>query len=494
MAIITYRTSLVGAKTVGDIAEVLGVNQGQLLHILYKYPVAKKYRVFDVKKKSGGVRKIHAAKGGLKIFQDKLYPLIYDLYRPKAAVHGFIKGKSIVTNAQCHKRKSYVFNIDLDDFYGTINFGRVRGLFMAWPFNMAAPAASVMAQICTVDNSLPQGASTSPIISNFIASGLDKNLVRLAKKHNLTYTRYADDITFSTTKQDFPKEIAHHDGVNPVTGDVLVGNDLENAITSSGFKINSKKTRLQIKPIRQSVTGITVNEFPNVSRKYIRNIRAFIHAWEKYGAEKVEQYYREKYAKNVYRFDNSKLYFKESLYGKLEFLKMVRGIDSMYVNFCLKLAQIDTDPPKIIRDMKMMHKEYDVFISHASEDKDSVARPISEACKALGLVPFFDEAEIKWGDSLPEVINHALGKSSFFLAVLSSNSIDKAWPKREVNAAFARKINGNQVFLPLMVGEGVSDQFPLASDILHIKWTDNADEIAQKILELKQRYSNSPST
>lgn len=476
---------MVGVKTVSDIAEVLELNKGQLLHLLYKYPLAKKYRVFDVKKKNGGVRKIKAAKGGLKVIQDKLYPLIYDLYRPKAAVHGFLKGKSIVTNAKCHKRKKYVFNIDLDDFYGTINFGRVRGLFMAWPFNMAAPAASVMAQICTIDNSLPQGASTSPIISNFIASGLDKKLVNLAKKHKLTYTRYADDITFSTSQTKFPKEIAYYDDVNPVTSNVFVGNELENVITSSGFKINSKKTRIQIKPIRQSVTGITVNEFPNVSRKYIRNIRAFIHAWKKYGAEKVEQYYREKYAKNVYRFDNSKLYFKESLYGKLEFLKMVRGIDPMYVNFCLKLAEIDTDPPQIIRDMKMMHKEYDVFISHASEDKDDVARPISEACKALGLVPFFDEAEIKWGDSLVEVINHALGKSSFFLAILSSNSIDKPWPKQEVNAAFTRKINGKQVFLPLMVGESVSEQFPIASDILYIKWNDNADEIAQKIFELK---------
>lgn len=363
---------------------------------------------------------------------------------------------------------------------------------MAWPFNMAAPAASVMAQICTIDNSLPQGASTSPIISNFIASGLDKKLVNLAKKHKLTYTRYADDITFSTSQTKFPKEIAYYDGVNPVTGNVFVGNELESAITSSGFKINSKKTRLQIKPIRQSVTGITVNEFQNVSRKYIRNIRAFIHAWEKYGSEKVENYYREKYAKNVYRFDDSKLYFKESLYGKLEFLKMVRGADSMYVNFCLKLAEVDKDPPKIIRDIKIMHKQYDVFISHASEDKNSVARPISEACKALGLVPFFDEAEIKWGESLTEVINHALGKSNFFLAILSSNSIDKAWPKREVNAAFTRKIKGHQVFLPLMVGGDFSEQFPIASDILHINWNNNATEIAQKIYDLKQSYNNKP--
>ena len=118
-------------------------------------------------------------------------------------VHGFVKNKSVLSNAKQHLKKKYILNLDLKNFYGSINFGRVRGLFMSKPFNMGDRAATIIAQICCDNDSLPQGACTSPIISNFIMSRLDKELIQFAKNTHTTYTRYADDMLISSiTKFD----------------------------------------------------------------------------------------------------------------------------------------------------------------------------------------------------------------------------------------------------------------------------------------------------
>lgn len=473
---------LVGAQTAEDIAEVLEVPKGQLLHILYAYPDEKKYISFDIKKKNGGFRRIKAAKGGLRALQGKLAPLLVTHYKHRSPVHGFVIDRSIVTNAKQHKRKRYVFNVDLSDFYGSINFGRVRGLFRAKPFSMGDKAASVAAQICIFENSLPQGASTSPIISNFIASELDRKLSNLARRYKLTYTRYADDITFSSNYRNFPEGVAFFEGNNPITSNCFVGKILEETISACGFSINHAKTRLQIRGVRQDVTGLTVNEYPNVRRSYVRNIRALLHAWGKYGSDEVEKIYRTEYAKNKSRLvDSKKHYFKEALYGMLAFLNMVKGEDELYLKLCLRAAELDTNPPEIIQRMKKKYKMFDVFISHASEDKDDIVRPIHEACTSKGLSVFLDEEEINWGDSLIEVLNHALGKSKLFLAVLSKNSVDKKWPRKEINTALARQIDGKQKFLPLIVGSPELNNLGLTSDLVYVQWNGNPEEIADKL-------------
>ncbi|MEJ2612828.1 MAG: reverse transcriptase domain-containing protein [Candidatus Thiodiazotropha sp.] len=477
-------TQIVGAQTADDIANLLEVPMGQLLHILYAYPNEKKYLSFDIEKKNGGFRHIKAAKGGLRALQGKLAPILVSHYKSRNPVHGFLKGRSIVTNAKQHKRKRYVFNVDLEDFYGSINFGRVRGLFRAKPFSMGEKAAAVAAQICTFENCLPQGAATSPVISNFIASELDRKLSSLARRYKLTYTRYADDITFSSNNRNFPEGIGFFDGHNPITNDCYVGAVLEETIQACGFSINHSKTRLQIRGVRQDVTGLTVNEFPNVRRTYVRNIRALLHAWAKYGPDNVETIYRSKYAKNKSRLtDGEKHYFKEALYGMLAFLNMVKEEDELYLKLCLQAAKLDSNPPELIKKMKEKYKMYDVFISHASEDKADIVRPIYEACKSKGLSAFLDEKELGWGDSLTEVLNHALGKSKLFLAVLSDNSIDKKWPRREINTALARQIDGKQKFLPLLVGSPDMDNLGLTSDLLYVEWNDNPEEIADKLSE-----------
>jgi len=131
---------------------------------------------------------------------------------------------------------------------------------------------------------------------------------------------------------------------------------------------------------------------------------------------------------------------------------------------------------------------YDVFIGHASEDKEKVAKPIYESCESLGVKAYLDEKYIKWGDSLTEKINAALGKSRFFLAVLSASSIKKAWPKREFNSALAREIGGEQIMLPLIVGDkdAILKEIPLIADKLFLEWDENAQHIAEQIRDMKK--------
>jgi len=230
---------LVGLRTDNDVANILEIPVGQLLYILYSQE--KNYKTFFIKKKSGKNRSIDSPSKSVKILQEKIKPLIEAHYRVKKPVHGFVGGgKGIVSNAEQHKKKNYVLNIDLQDFFHSINFGRVQGIFKNTPFNMATPAASVLAQLCTHNGRLPQGACTSPLISNLAATSLDKKLVQIAKKFHLTYTRYADDLTFSSNKplpSILVEKIAEENGKYRYK----VGRVIEQAIIDSGFNINHNK-------------------------------------------------------------------------------------------------------------------------------------------------------------------------------------------------------------------------------------------------------------
>src|SRR3989338_2322638 len=183
-----------------DVADLLEVSDKQLIYHLYIASASERYVTFQIPKKTSGVREISAPASALKIVQQKLNQVLQSVYEPKPSVHGFTLTKSIVSNAKVHAGRKYVFNIDLKDFFPSINFGRVRGLFIGFPYNRNTAVATVLAQICCFNNQLPQGAPTSPTVSNMICAKLDAQLQQLAKRYKCTYTRYADDITFSTTK------------------------------------------------------------------------------------------------------------------------------------------------------------------------------------------------------------------------------------------------------------------------------------------------------
>jgi len=271
------------AKTLHDLAEILGYKPSALAYILYKIPDAQKYNKFTIPKRSGGEREISAPTAQLKRLQRHLANALYacrdeidaDSGR-RSLSHGFRRKHSIITNARPHKRRRYVLNLDLKDFFPTFNFGRVRGFFIHNnSFKLDEKVATIIAQIACFENSLPQGSPCSPIIADLIAHVLDVRLAQLAKQHQFTYSRYADDITFSTGHREFPPAV-----VAPVsTGspEWAPGADLANVIQKTGFTVNPKKTRMQFRMSRQLVTGLTVNAKVNIRQEYYRRARAMCH-------------------------------------------------------------------------------------------------------------------------------------------------------------------------------------------------------------------------
>jgi RNA-directed DNA polymerase len=315
------KNSFLALKTPRDLADLLGIEYSLLIYHIYKVPDSQKYKIFEIPKKSGGVRKICAPVSSLKIIQHKINEILLNIYTVKPSVYGYVKNKNIVNNANKHSRKRYVFNLDLKDFFPSINFGRVRGLFIGIPYNLPKEVATVLAQICCFHNELPQGTPTSPIVSNMICAQMDSQLQKLAMENKCFYTRYADDLTFSTSLKEFPPSIAIIRSFN----DVEIGKELEEIILNNGFNINKNKIRMQQRFRREQVTGLTVNEFPNVRRNYIRQVRAMLHAWEKFGLTNAEIEYLTRYNR---KYRNPQLPlpgFKQIVKGKIEFLGMVRG-------------------------------------------------------------------------------------------------------------------------------------------------------------------------
>lgn len=285
------------AKSLSDLANLLGYKPKAVSYILYKIPSEKKYSAFTIPKKTGGDRRIKAPIDPLKDLQGRLADLLNTCFdeicikskHKRSLSYGFRKGESIVTNAINHRNKRHVFNVDLQDFFPSINFGRVRGFFIKNKhFELDPDVATVIAQIASHENELPQGSPCSPVISNLIGHLLDIRMVNLAKKAKCTYSRYADDLTFSTNRNEFPEIIAmpEKSGSNIW----LAGETLEKEIKKVGFTINKNKTTMQYKARRQMVTGLVVNKKINVKREYYKHARSMC-----YSLFQSDQYYIDKH-------------------------------------------------------------------------------------------------------------------------------------------------------------------------------------------------------
>lgn len=406
-----------------------------------------RYLSFSIKKKSGGERRISAPVFTLKLIQTVLNTILNCVYEPREYVTGFVPQKSIVDNAKIHTGKNYVFNIDLKDFFPSIELHRIKKVLMLEPFSLSSSKkiqlkvrkftlengetivikfreipkvgiitgkrffeknklyvykiefeegffeifdkkvldkssvvlcyqgeseawkmleyksiekalknksfedllpteinqreklAFLIANLCChvenisdaflhkdksgnkdLDRSLkenlkqraflPQGSPTSPIISNIICQNLDRRLNGLSKKVGAKFSRYADDITFSANKDVFNLDFK---------------TEMRRIIEDQKFTINESKVRLQGLGHRQEVTGLIVNEKVNVSKKYIREVRAMLNNWEKLGYEKASVIFKQFYKVNKGHVKNESAIFRNVLWGKLQFLKMVRG-------------------------------------------------------------------------------------------------------------------------------------------------------------------------
>lgn len=294
-----------------------------------------RYQPFTIPKKRGGERTIYAPVGPLKTIQRCLNLVLQCVFSPHKAATGFVPGKSIMDNARPHVGRHYVYNLDLKDFFPSVEFHRVKACLKLPPFNLTNERehlAFLIANLCCVQNPtepkrafLPQGAPTSPVLTNIICQQLDRRLTGLAKRFGATYTRYADDLTFSSFTNIY----------QPKGAFCL---ELERIITDQRFVINPAKTRLQRTGYRQMVTGLVVNERVNVPRRYWRDIRALIHNWETLGYDEANKRFKDIGALDQTRNGGEAHALANVLSGKLLFMKMVRGADdALYLQYARQL-------------------------------------------------------------------------------------------------------------------------------------------------------------
>ena len=275
------------------------------------------YREFSIPKKSGGLRTITAPSGYLKGAQRAIAVLLKSVYTAPESVHGFTDARSVKTNAEPHVGKRYVFNTDLKDYFPSITWKMVYDALLT--HGIEKDVAKYICTVCTItvdgddlpEDVLPQGSPASPILSNMVCLRMDVRLEWLARRHGLTYTRYADDMTFSSQYSAYARG-----------GDFQ--KEFREVISRYGFTLNEEKTRVQKCGSCQEVTGITVCEKPNVSRKYVKNLRAELFHMEMHGFCK-EQY--------------------KSVRGKIAFVGMIRGIDDpLFLKLSARIRSIRSNP------------------------------------------------------------------------------------------------------------------------------------------------------
>jgi len=399
--------------------------------------VKKRYTEFKIRKKSGAERSIHAPVRGLKSLQKVLGVILQCVYEPHKAAMGFVRNKSIVDNAKLHVGSKYVYNIDLKDFFPSIDQARVWKCLQLKPFNLhdnspdgfqyigleefkriydnneelsaflggneedisskyisycmkvlstrkdnkgegyiirfktpftskegkilegifflgsripkRLDIANIITSLCCTEieverkneagewkkvkrNVLPQGAPTSPVITNIVCQKLDHRLTGVAKRFGLKYSRYADDITFSSMHNVYQPE-----------SDFL--KELHRVIAEQGFHMKESKTRLQKDGYRKEVTGLLVNEKANVQQRYIKQLRMWLYYWEAYGYERAYGFFLQQYVVDKGHVVKGKPDMANVISGKLEYLKMVKGIENdLYLKLKIRFERLFKKP------------------------------------------------------------------------------------------------------------------------------------------------------
>lgn len=478
------------------------------------------YATFKVKKKSGAERTIHAPVKGLKAIQKTLSFVLQCMFEPHKAATGFVKDKSIVDNAKVHVGSKYVYNIDLKDFFPSIDQARVWKCLQLKPFNLIDNSeiiesgnddlfslkygiktenskgkdekiliisyenrylkkgsfyfklkagggipyivitdednsqkgiirvnisksnlnpikelakistddsiktnndkivsliyslvkfhydkiisknnrnkiANIIAALCCTEmeverfdkisgkwqlekrNVLPQGAPTSPILTNVICQRMDYLLTAVANRFGLNYTRYADDITFSSMHNVYQKD-----------SEFL--KELHRIIAQQGFHIKESKTRLQKEGYRKEVTGLLVNENVNVQKRYIKQLRMWLYYWETYGYERAYNFFLPQYIKDK-TLVKGKPDMVNVIDGKLHYLKMVKGAENeLYLKLRGRFEKLTSKQSFISSVLQLWEND---GIEHAMEFYYS-KNPKNKLDNSISEVEVFNDDEI----------------------------------------------------------------------------------------------------
>jgi retron-type reverse transcriptase len=429
----------------------------------------KRYTEFKIKKKSGAERSIHAPIKGLKSLQKTLSFVLQCVYEPHNAAMGFVRDRSIVDNAKLHVGSKYVYNIDLKDFFPSVDQARVWKCLQLKPFNLDKASsvesqyekwedfkkehlktdesvtflkgkgrmftntpygtlyvannfdlekdkyvllggsslktkggkslegtlwlvnkipdasrrleiANIIASICCTEmeverkneagewekvkrNVLPQGAPTSPVITNIICQKLDKRLAGVAKRFGLKYSRYADDITFSSQHTIYQADSEFIDEIRRI-------------ITQQGFHIKESKTRLQKDGYRKEVTGLLVNEKVNVQQRYIKQLRMWLYYWETYGYERAYGFFLQQYLSDKGNIVKGKPDMANVIAGKLDYLKMVKGADNkLYVKLENRIEALTNSITTKISRQQHLDKVLDMLFDRGLDEAMDIYKP-----------------------------------------------------------------------------------------------------------------------
>ena len=225
------------------------------------------YREFSIKKRKGGYRKINAPYPALLEMQYWIYNNILKKISINSSAHGFVHKKSILTNSKIHLEQNHLLKLDLTDFFPSIEINRI--IFIFKQLGYTSRVSFYLASICCYEESLPQGAPTSPVLSNIVSRKLDSRLIKFSKKFELKYTRYADDLTFSGKR--IPAKFIEY---------------ISTIVSDEGFEVNHSKTRLYQSRSKRIVTGISVlGKELKVPREYKRKLKQELHFIRKFGFE-----------------------------------------------------------------------------------------------------------------------------------------------------------------------------------------------------------------
>ena len=318
-----FRTNYRRLTSLHDLAHFWEIPPSQLGYYASRVDKTPLYTTFRIPRRNGRERQIEAPVRTLKFIQRLIHESLTRVYGPHPAVHGFRSDRSIVTNAENHLGRRYVLNIDLVDFFPSITRPRIFGRLVAPPYLFDRNVANLIAALSTnVYSQLPQGSPSSPVIANMVAAGLDADLADLCGSLYCRYTRYADDITISTSRGELSPQLARYPNALG-TGQVVIGDRLINVIENHGFRINDRKSRLQSHWTRQLCTGLVVNgNRVSPPRSYTRRLRSLIDHWRKNGWQDAARVLNSK--ENRPLFQNRQALLNH-INGRIGYMKMVRG-------------------------------------------------------------------------------------------------------------------------------------------------------------------------
>lgn len=220
------------------------------------------YRKFELRKKNGSKREIHAPRTYLKVIQWWILDNILNLVPIEKNIFGFVLKRNIVNNAEFHLGSKHILNVDIKDFFPSITFTQVKEVFLKMGYY--EDVSNMLAKICCLNNSVPQGAPTSPALGNIVLVDLDQSLLSLSVPNKVTYSRYADDLTFSSKTwidSQFLKSISDR-------------------VKAAGFEINQKKSRFSGPQDRLEVTGVVINDIMQPRRSWRKRVRATLHSYK----------------------------------------------------------------------------------------------------------------------------------------------------------------------------------------------------------------------